>query len=294
MKSVIILGKGYIGTALFEYLNTFKIPVIHVSRADVDYNDYYTLLNFLTVVDPQYVINCSGFTGKPNIDEAEIKSKECWALNVTGPVEVNRACRSKSIEYIHISTGCIYNGYDKVYTEKDFPNFGLMAKDSSFYAKSKHAYELSGGNYGMTLRIRMPYCSYQHDRSFLTKILKYDNLINTRNSKTALRDLQRFILHIVQHSIPVQPIGVLNFVNPDPLNILEIVKILKDRGLVNWKWNFVESVDTKANRSNCVLSSDKLNRLFPNFVVNTEHDAIINILPQSSYDTQNENLRSTK
>ena len=60
--------------------------------------------------------------GKPNVDEGELKKELCFELNTFGPLRVSNLCKTKNINYIHISSGCIYTGYDKCWEEDDEPN----------------------------------------------------------------------------------------------------------------------------------------------------------------------------
>jgi len=258
--NILILGKGYIG----NYLNDRLQKV-----ATVDFENRrwfnYTKLNVLDRRFKEkkydYVINCSGFTGRPNVDQAEDEQELCYELNTFAPLRISSACKLHDINYIHISSGCIYNGYEKQYTEEDEPNFGLFNEESSTYSKSKHAYEL-GCDYGLTLRVRMPFCDQLHERSILTKLLNYDNLVNYVNSKTYIPDLLDFIELLIKGSYSTKTKSLLNFVNPNPLATDSITEIMKARGLynTNWEWVLFEELNTKANRSNCVLSTKKLEK----------------------------------
>jgi len=282
MNPILILGKGYIGTSLYNHLKSKGLNVKLLSKVDIDYNNYFTFSNYLLFEKPSYVINCSGFTGVPNIDQAETLKKECWYLNTQGPVETNKACRSKGIDYIHLSSGCIYRGYNKDYNEEDTPNLGLY-DNSSFYSKSKHAYETLAGNYGMTVRIRMPYCSLTHERSYLNKILKFENLVETVNSKTSLHDLNNFLYYIIDNKVRPNSVGILNFTNKFPLITTEVIKVIRDHNKIpdnkEYKFvNFTQDLGLKAPRSNCRLSTEKLESLFPNFKLSTELESLEYIL----------------
>jgi len=258
--NILILGKGYIG----NYLNDRLQKV-----ATVDFENRrwfnYTKLNVLDrrFKDKKYdyVINCSGFTGRPNVDQGEDEQELCYELNTFAPLRISSACKLHDINYIHISSGCIYNGYEKQYTEEDEPNFGLFNEESSTYSKSKHAYEL-GSDHGLTLRVRMPFCDQLHERSILTKLLNYDNLVNYVNSKTYIPDLLDFIELLIKGSYSTKTKSLLNFVNPKPLATDSITEIMKAQGLynTNWEWVLFEELNTKANRSNCVLSTKKLEK----------------------------------
>jgi hypothetical protein len=167
-----------------------------------------------------------------------------------------------------------------VFTETDTPNFGLF-DNSSFYSKSKHAFETLN-DYGCTIRVRMPFCQDLHDRSFITKIYKYDNLINYVNSKTYIPDLVRFIETIINSKIKTSTIGIINFVNPEAQDTAYLVDRMKYYRLFNPKWKFVpiEDINIKSPRSNCVLSIDKLKKLFPDFNIQTEKEAVEAALTQ--------------
>jgi dTDP-4-dehydrorhamnose reductase len=260
---------------LFSWVNKDKNNYWLYSRKDLDYSDQSTLSKFLLNNKIEYVINCSGFTGRPNVDEGEIKKKECWELNVLLPLKISKICKALNINYIHISSGCIYSGYEKEFTEEDAPNFGLY-DHSSFYSKSKHAFETLN-DYGCTIRVRMPFGDDLHERSFITKILKYDNLVNYKNSKTYLPDLCNFIEYIVDNSINANKIGLINFVNPEAKDtefLVERMKVFNSYQNKNWKFVDIKDINITAPRSNCVLSIEKLRAMFPDFYIETEADAI--------------------
>ena len=274
MNNVLIIGAGYVGTKLFSYAKKDTANYFIYPRKKLDYGDRSVLGKFLLNNGITHVINCSGFTGRPNVDEGELRKKECWDLNVVVPLKVSKTCKELGINYIHISSGCIYSGYEKEFTEEDEPNFGLY-NHSSFYSKSKHAFETLN-DYGCIIRVRMPFCDDYHERNFITKIHKYDNLISYRNSKTYISDLCCFIEYLIDKNISANDIGIINFVNPDAQDTKYLVDRMKVFGAENKNWKIVEieDIDIKAPRSNCVLSMDKFNRLFPDFHVESEKDAI--------------------
>tara|TARA_R110002012_G_scaffold187887_4_gene354895 strand:+ start:226 stop:1071 length:846 start_codon:yes stop_codon:yes gene_type:complete len=260
--NVLILGKGYIGNYLNDRLQAIA-SVDFENRRWFDYTNARILNKRFKEKKYDYVINCSGFTGRPNVDQGEEEKELCYKLNTFVPLKVSNICKLHDINYIHISSGCIYTGYKKQYTEEDDPNFGLFNEEASTYSKSKHAYEL-GCDYGLTLRVRMPFCDELHERSILTKLLNYDKLVNYVNSKTYIPDLLDFIEMLVKGGYQTKVKILLNFVNPKPLATDEITDIMKDQGLynTNWEWVHFEELNTKANRSNCILSTTKLEEAY--------------------------------
>ena len=263
-KKIVILGNGYVGKNLYDRLlfpgpdkKSYDVKI--EKRKLLNYNDVKSLEAYLDREKPDYVINCSGFTGRPNVDEGELKQELCFELNTFGPLRVSNLCKIKNINYIHISSGCIYTGYDKPWEEDDEPNFGLFDEDSSTYSKSKHAFEL-GCDWGLILRVRMPFCDILHDRSYLTKIYKYDNLIDRVNSKTYIPQLLDFIEHFVSNNYEAKEKDILNFVNPEALSTARVTQLMEKFDVVNpdWDWIHYCDLDTVAHRSNCVMSTSKL------------------------------------
>lgn len=274
MSNVLIVGAGYVGKAIISWVDTDKHNYHIISREQLDYSDQSLFRKFLLNHNIQYVVNCSGFTGRPNVDEGESRKKECWNLNVVIPLNISNTCKQLSIKYIHISSGCIYSGYEKVWTEQDEPNFGLF-DHSSTYSKSKHAFETLN-DYGCIIRVRMPFCDDYNPRSYLTKIHKYDQLINFKNSKTYVPDLCAFIEYLIDNKVDLSIVNTINFVNPGALDTMQVTDLMATYGLENPKWAYVDPklLNMAAPRSNCVLAINKLKCLFPDFNIQSEKQAL--------------------
>lgn len=253
---ILILGNGYVGSNLYRYLLD-KHNVTLFGRRDMDYHNMSTVSSCLKSCNPDLVVGCFGFTGRPNIDQAELKKEECWNLNVQVPLMINTVCAEMKVSYTNISTGCLFNGYEKSWTEDDIPNFGLF-NDPSFYTKSKHAFELSSSHLPNTnLRIRLPFSSEMTERNLIYKLLNYDNLINYRNSKTCMEDLCSAIGKMVDSGALKETTGAYHMVNPTPLTTAEFISELRSYGFDNPKWNFVEITELGlgAPRANICMST---------------------------------------
>jgi dTDP-4-dehydrorhamnose reductase len=265
---VLILGRGFLGTNIYTYLNRTVGQIEGsniniVSKVDLDYTDYSKLSEYIYAEGFHTVVNASGYTGKPNIDAAEREKELCWKLNVEVPITIAEACADRYVRLVHLSSGCIYNGYDKVHTEDDAPNFGMYSDESSFYAKSKHVAEMMLERYSPTmLRIRMPFCGQDIQRNYFNKLLGYDNLINFDNSVTCVEDLCMFIGNLFARGT-LPPVGKFNVVNEGTLSAREVVELMSKHGLNNPNHKFIElsELDVKAKRSNTVISSEKIRKL---------------------------------
>ena len=155
--NVLILGKGFIGNDLFRHLKNCNIDTTIINQASLDYTSRHALHNFLLQNTFNVVINCSGYTGSPNVDACEIEKEKCLFYNVSVPVQICSLCAQFKIKFINVSSGCIYTGYEKEFTEKDEPNFGIHNINSSYYSFTKHLCEVALKNTdAITLRIRLP------------------------------------------------------------------------------------------------------------------------------------------
>ena len=267
--NVLILGKGYIGFGLHnlfhnnrEDVNTFFIQKRPDNNSDgciIQYDDEEILYEYCLEHEINTLINCSGYTGSPNVDGCEDNKEECFEANVKLPVMIERVCKSLDIDFIHMSSGCIYDGYDKVYTEEDTPDFGIFDSHSSFYSKTKHMAEMMlDKDFTCIVRLRMPmdrYYAKSSSKNIIKKLLNYDNIVDFANSKTDRERLSEFVDTIRLNF----KAGIYNAVHSNALTTREVVKILKEYDLVNENWKFVpyESLPLKCNRSNCVLSNEK-------------------------------------
>ena len=264
---ILIIGNGFVGSKLTEHLKTnneFDVRQVSGLKYFIPNSFANYLRKTFNSLLPNFVVNCVGYTGTPNVDGCEYNKAETFHLNVTVPTTIADMCNYYSAKLINISSGCVYDGYEKNFTETDEPNYGLTNPDSSWYSKTKHACELALNNYSNTFnfRIRMPITGNVNEpKNYLTKILKYNNLINFNNSKTVISDLLGFVSSFINRDKYVGgfPSGNYNVVNPDPLNTKQIINILGDFNLWNPNWSWIELDElyesTACKRSNCVLDS---------------------------------------
>lgn len=272
-KRVLICGNGYVGGYVFAQLSkNTSLDVTLESKATLDYTDEYYLHDYLKEQRFDYLINAQGYTGRPNVDAAERDKEACWKYNVQVPVMFNTVCRELHVQPIHITSGCIFTGYDKAWSEADEPNFGVYNSKASFYSTSKHAFESVSDN-GITIRIRMPFCDTLNERSYLTKIHKYDDLISAVNSKTYIPELVDFIEQIIEDERKGH--DIVHFTNPEPLETAGVVELMKEHGLENedWSWVDLKDLNLAAGRSNCILDTTKLKEEY-GFTMLTETEAL--------------------
>jgi len=74
-----------------------------------------------------------------------------------------------------------------------------------------------------TLRVRMPISDDLSHRNFVTKIVKYDRVVNIPNSMTTLTDMLPVSLVMAERKLT----GIYNFCNPGAISHNEVLDLYK-------------------------------------------------------------------
>ena len=258
--NIAILGAGFIGNYVKEYISQKHLAYL-LNQTDDKYIVPGRLREFIKTHKIDVVINTCGYTGYLNVDGCEDNKPQCTFYNINLPLIIEDECKAANVNFINISSGCIYTGYDKDFTEEDKPNFGIHNPDSSFYSKTKHLSEMFlDTDFTNIIRIRMPITSKMDRKNLLFKLLKYDNIIDFKNSKTDVTLLSEFVEVVAENFKP----GIYNAVHSNALTTKKVTDIMIEHGIKNDNWKFVpyEGIPIKANRSNCVLDNSKAKKDF--------------------------------
>jgi len=249
MKAL-IFGNGFIGGHFLKYYGGNAI----ISKVRIE--DFSVVKEEIEAQKPDVVINCVGKTGRPNVDWCEDNKMETIASNVIAPLILARACEDLGVYMVHVGSGCVYEG-DKNgegYSEDDSPNFC-----GSFYSRTKAWSEEMLAEFPvLQLRMRMPLDDQPGPRNFVTKITKYEKVISVPNSISVVEDFLKASDELIRKRV----VGIYNMTNPGTITHVEILEMYKE--LVDPEYEYVlfsvgemERI-TKARRSNCGLSSRKL------------------------------------
>jgi dTDP-4-dehydrorhamnose reductase len=244
---ITLFGHGYIGQHIAAELDKQNIKYQWLSHKS------------FPVAKTGVIINAAGYTGVPNVDTCEIKKQETIDGNVMFPLRLEFANPYSRI--IHITSGCVYTGYKEGgWTEYDRPNFDF--NNGSFYSGSKALFqslmipELVEKSY--LLRIRLPFGDQHTPKNYLTKLSKYDKLVDFENSVSYVNDVAKTAVFFSKN-LP-EP-GIYNVCNPGTITTKQVADMM---GLKK-EWYTEEEFNAavKAPRSNCNMSSEKLNSIFP-------------------------------
>ncbi|KAF4345746.1 dTDP-glucose 4 6-dehydratase [Fusarium beomiforme] len=251
-------GRGWIAGLLKELLQHQGKQVFTTT---VRMEDWENVVKELEAIKPTHVLNAAGCTGRPNVDWCEDNKPQTVRSNVIGTLTIADECYKRGIHCTVFATGCIYQYDDKHpvggpgFKETDPPNF-----HGSFYSMTKAHVEPVLASYDnvLILRLRMPVSDDLHPRNFVTKISKYEYVVDIPNSNTILHDLLPASIILAEN----KDTGVYNFTNPGAISHNEVLAAFKEIVRPEFRWkNFSieqQSRVIKAGRSNCQLDTTKL------------------------------------
>lgn len=259
-------GSGYVGHAYQELLKRKGCAFRNLTRAEIDYTNPAILAAALRRDRPQFLINAAGYTGKPNVDACELHKDECLFGNAVLPGRIAEACEQAGVPWGHVSSGCIFSGAradGTGFTEEDAPNFTFRQNNCSFYSGTKALGEevLAGRPHAFVWRLRIPFDHIDNPRNYLAKLMRYERLLEARNSISQLHEFVAATFACWEKRIPF---GTYNVTNPGDVTTREIVDMIIDADLGKKDFKFFESeeefmkIAAKTPRSNCVMSSAKL------------------------------------
>jgi len=248
-----------------------------VALADSRMEQREAVAKELDEVKPTHVLVAAGITGRPNIDWCEDHKPETVRANVVGTLNVADLTLERGIHCTVYATGCIFV-YDEKhplgsgigFTEDDVPNFA-----GSFYSETKGYVEPMLRCYPntMVLRVRMPVSDDLFHRNFVTKIVRYEKVVNIPNSMTILHELLPVSLGMAKKGLT----GVYNFTNPGVISHNEVLDLYKKYIDPSFTYsNFTEEEQAKvikAPRSNNELDVTKLLNAMPECEINEIHVA---------------------
>lgn len=290
---ILLLGaSGYIGEAFAAELRRQRADFLPVSRRDVDYTRFDRLLEFLRAKKPEFVVNCAGYTGKPNVDACELDQAGTLLGNVLLPQTLAHACGEARIPWGHVSSGCIFagakiseNGQVRVekdmarpdlhalaekkspavlgFTETDTPNFSFRQPPCSFYSGTKALGEevIADASQVYIWRLRIPFDEVDNKRNYLSKVQRYAKVYENVNSISHRADFARACLELWSRRAPF---GIYNVTNPGYVTTRHVVDLIIQHLKPSRKFEFWQNdaefyqQAAKTPRSNCIMDPSKL------------------------------------
>lgn len=234
--NILVIGRGWVGRKMFDQL----ILNGHV----VTMCPHYKAFDAIRTHRYDWVVNCGGLTGSPNVDACENMKQETMYANAIFPVKLYEECVNEGMRFAHFSSGCIYEGnIDDEYADPNF--FG------STYSISKGVSDILLKEKALLFRVRLPFSGDYEAKNLFYKLYNY-----AKNGKlvdgglNSITDIDEAVEHACD-LIERDADGPYNLVNWDPVNTHDIVEMMG----IQAEWFTPEEFKnaTAARRSNCVI-----------------------------------------
>jgi hypothetical protein len=136
----------------------------------------------------------------------------------------------------------------------------------------------------------MPISDDLNPRNFVTKIVKYDRVVNIPNSMTVLTDLLPVSLVMAERGLT----GVYNFCNPGAISHNEVLDLYKKYVDPDYTYtNFTveeQAKILKAGRSNNTLEHAKLVNAVPDLYIPEIHESMEKVFQRMKVNLEKEGI----
>jgi len=238
VKRILILGsQGMLGQDLVKVFEAD--PIWHVfafDRDKVDITSEKSLRKVVEEVDPQAIVNATGYNAVDRCEADEIEYELAKKVNGYGPGKLAKIGKEKNIPLVHYSTDYVFDGEKGEYEEDDKPaplsNYGrskLLGEEEIQKNTDKFYLIRTSKLFGK------PGHSPMSKRSFFDTMIQLakDNQIlrvvdEEKSCFTYTPDLALETKKIIEEEIPF---GIYHIVNEDPCTwyeaAVELFKIAK-------------------------------------------------------------------
>jgi len=245
----LILGTGKVSTIIQNDDD------VVISREECDIANFGRLEKVFLNFRPDVVINTAA---KTNLEYCEAHKRISYNTNTLGPINLLHLCEAYNAKLIHISSGCLFDGNDKIADETSIPN------TSVWYTHIKKWADEYIENYGydnyLILRPRQMISATSHPTNMLTKFSNYEKIYAHRepNSITCVEDFKEMLEHLIAQDSR----GTFNCCNDGVVTPYEIAlgvqEYIKPQLLVE-EASYEYTLTLQANRRvNTILSNEKL------------------------------------
>jgi dTDP-4-dehydrorhamnose reductase len=157
-------GNGQLGQALRFVAQEYPEIQFHFCSSDqLNITDIDSVAAVFETLKPNFCINAAAYTA---VDKAETDIENARVINVTGSINLAKACNQYATTLIHISTDFVFDGNkNKPYTEEDATNpqgiYGLTKREGEleiaaianayFIIRTSWLYSEFGNNFMKTM-----------------------------------------------------------------------------------------------------------------------------------------------
>lgn len=202
MKILITGANGMLAKSVRKRLEEGN-ELICTDVEDLDITDEKAVMEFITNIKPEYIINCAAYTA---VDKAETAGEIVEKINADGPKNLAKAAKENDSILVHVSTDYVFGGdldISKEYKEDD------PKKPVTAYGITKlHGEEYIEQNTDKYYIFRTAWL-YGDGNNFVRTMLKLGetkdelNVVSDQHgSPTYAEDLANFIGQAIEKKIP--------------------------------------------------------------------------------------------
>ncbi len=162
MKKLLVIGKGFLGTAVSNIAKTNEFEIFKASQKSgiiIDIRKSNSVEEVITKINPDIIINCAAST---DLDRIENNPKNAFDVNAYGSQIISKISKKYSKRLIHISTDSVFDGTKGLYKESDIPN------PINQYSKSKlEGEKLILNDHSDAVIVRTNFYGYSNNKKFL-------------------------------------------------------------------------------------------------------------------------------
>ena len=135
MRILVVGAEGQLGQTLQKIAPNYReFDWVFAPKKELDISNIEKVLSYFDKHNFEVVLNCAAFS---NVDLAEEKRKDSYAVNVAGVFHLVEVCSRKKMILVHYSTDYVFDGKKKeAYTIDDSPN------PINYYGKTKWLSEI--------------------------------------------------------------------------------------------------------------------------------------------------------
>ena len=247
----LIFGSGKLG----QHLSNEETLCIPREKCDISDSAKIQQIFDSLPIKPEVVINCAA---KTNLEFCEGNKDVAFQTNTVGVANLLENCAQKNIKFVHISSGCLFDGNDSISTEESIPT------PAAWYTYTKKWADEYIENYGyenyLILRPRQMISAKANPTNMLTKFCNYKRIFVHKepNSITCVEDFCDMLNFLVENNKN----GIYNCCNDGVVTPYDIATGIKEYILPELEVteaSYEHTLTLQANkRVNTILSNDKL------------------------------------
>ncbi|HBL83335.1 MAG TPA: hypothetical protein DDZ99_00265 [Clostridiales bacterium] len=116
MKTILLTGKsGFLGARIYEYYDS-SYNIIAPSHSELDITDEVDCMHFVSENNPDYIIHTAAIA---DTGYCEAHPDESFRVNVNGPVNLAKACKTTGSRLISMSSDQVYSAVVHVKKNKE-------------------------------------------------------------------------------------------------------------------------------------------------------------------------------